>query len=54
MDRNALYYGDNLEILRKHVQDDGVDLVYLDQYAASMRADPLAGFVWNADQWDLE
>ena len=27
---NALYYGDNLDIIRQHVQDESVDLVYLD------------------------
>jgi hypothetical protein len=27
---NALYYGDNLDVLRKHVADESVDLVYLD------------------------
>jgi len=27
---NKLYYGDNLEVLRKHVADESVDLVYLD------------------------
>lgn len=27
---NALYYGDNLEILRSHIADDSVDLIYLD------------------------
>ncbi|MCK5564067.1 MAG: restriction endonuclease [Planctomycetes bacterium] len=27
---NKLYYGDNLVILREHVQDESVDLVYLD------------------------
>lgn len=27
---NTLYYGDNLEILRAHVKDESVDLVYLD------------------------
>ena len=27
---NTLYYGDNLEILREHVPDESVDLVYLD------------------------
>lgn len=30
MDRNRLYYGDNLEILTKHIADESVDLVYLD------------------------
>ena len=27
---NALYYGDNLDILRRYIDDDSVDLVYLD------------------------
>jgi DNA modification methylase len=27
---NVLYYGDNLEILRKYIPDESVDLVYLD------------------------
>ncbi|WP_425152876.1 DNA methyltransferase [Candidatus Palauibacter sp.] len=27
---NQLYYGDNLEVLRRHVADESVDLVYLD------------------------
>lgn len=26
---NMLYYGDNLEILRKHIPDGSVDLIYL-------------------------
>lgn len=29
-DENALYFGDNLEILRKYIPDESVDLVYLD------------------------
>ena len=28
--RNALYYGDNLQVLRDHIPDESVDLVYLD------------------------
>lgn len=28
--RNKLYFGDNLDILREHVQDETVDLIYLD------------------------
>ena len=28
--RNALYYGDNLSVLREHIPDESVDLVYLD------------------------
>lgn len=27
---NKLYYGDNLDVLRRHISDDSVDLVYLD------------------------
>jgi DNA modification methylase len=27
---NTLYYGDNLDVLRQHVQDETIDLVYLD------------------------
>ncbi len=28
--KNALYYGDNLDILRKYIRDESVDLIYLD------------------------
>ena len=27
---NTLYYGDNLDVLRRHIADDSVDLIYLD------------------------
>jgi len=27
---NTLYYGDNLDVLRRHVDDESVDLIYLD------------------------
>ncbi len=30
MAENVLYYGDNLDVLRRHVKDESVDLVYLD------------------------
>ena len=30
MSENLLYYGDNLDILRRYLQDESVDLVYLD------------------------
>jgi DNA modification methylase len=29
-DNNALFYGDNLEVLRKHIKDETVDLCYID------------------------
>src|SRR5712675_320167 len=28
--RNTLFYGDNLAILREHIGDESVDLIYLD------------------------
>ena len=27
---NTLYYGDNLHVLREHIADESVDLIYLD------------------------
>ncbi len=27
---NKLYYGDNLKVLREHVANEGIDLIYLD------------------------
>lgn len=30
MDKNHLYFGDNLEVLRRYIKDESVDLVYLD------------------------
>jgi site-specific DNA-methyltransferase (adenine-specific) len=30
MSRNTLWYGDNLHILREHIADESVDLIYLD------------------------
>lgn len=30
IETNLLYYGDNLDILRRYVRDETVDLVYLD------------------------
>ena len=27
---NTLFYGDNLDVLKRHVKDESVDLVYLD------------------------
>lgn len=28
--KNQLYYGDNLDVLRRYIQDESVDLIYLD------------------------
>jgi 16S rRNA G966 N2-methylase RsmD len=35
---NFLYYGDNLDVLRRHVGDESVDLVYLDPPLKSTEA----------------
>ncbi len=35
---NKLFYGDNLEVLREHIPDESVDLVYLDPPFNSKRA----------------
>jgi len=35
---NVLYYGDNLHILRKHIPDESVDLIYLDPPFNSRRS----------------
>ena len=39
MDTNVLYYGDNLDILRRYLPDAAVDLVYLDPPFNSNRDD---------------
>jgi site-specific DNA-methyltransferase (adenine-specific) len=30
INQNVLFYGDNLPILREHLSDESIDLVYLD------------------------
>jgi DNA modification methylase len=35
---NTLYYGDNLDVLREHIADESVDLVYLDPPFNSKRS----------------
>ncbi len=45
----ALYNGDNLEILRRYVQDESVDLVYLDPVGheySIMPVDVATGLDW--------
>jgi site-specific DNA-methyltransferase (adenine-specific) len=39
METNVLYYGDNLDILRRYLPDAAVDLVYLDPPFNSNRND---------------
>jgi hypothetical protein len=33
---NVLHYGDNLDVLRRHVPDESVDLIYLDPSSGVM------------------
>lgn len=35
---NVLYYGDNLDVLRKYIPDESVDLIYLDPPFNSSRS----------------
>ena len=35
---NQLYYGDNLDILRNHIDDESVDLIYIDPPFNSIQA----------------
>src|SRR3990170_4755580 len=30
LETNVLYYGDNLDVLRKYIPDESIDLIYLD------------------------
>ena len=34
--KNKLYFGDNLDILREHIRDESVDLIYLDPAFSAM------------------
>jgi site-specific DNA-methyltransferase (adenine-specific) len=45
--RNLLFYGDNLDILRQHVRDESVDLVYLDPRFRSDAMGSVGG--WDCD-----
>jgi len=38
IDKNTLFYGDNLDILRQHVESESVDLIYLDPPFNSSRS----------------
>ncbi len=41
--KNKLFFGDNLDILRRHIPDSSVDLVYLDPSFNSVGADLQVG-----------
>lgn len=59
MPRNLLYHGDNLPVLRRHVADVSVDLIYLDppfqsgqNYSAHFKGQAAAQVRAFADTWE--
>ena len=46
MPENVLYYGDNLEVLRLHVNEESVDLIYLDPPFKSNREKSMSKNTW--------
>jgi 16S rRNA G966 N2-methylase RsmD len=51
-DQNLRYYGDNLDVLRQHIKDEAVDLVYLDPPLFSNRHDKAAVRRFE-NRWEL-
>ena len=53
MAENVLYYGDNLDVMRRHIKDESFDLVYLDppfnsaQPSKPERSRPLTSVIWS-------
>ena len=50
METNVLYYGDNLDIVRKYIPDNSIDLIYLDPPFNSKKAYNIL-FKENDTQW---
>ncbi len=48
--KNALYYGDNLDVLREHIADASVDLIYLDPPFNSNTGDKALSYLRGACQ----
>ena len=40
MQSNLLYFGDNLKVLREHIADKSVDLIYLESGCENRRETP--------------
>ena len=47
MPDNLLYYDDNLDVLRRHVKDESVDLVYLDPPSFNRKPQACADVAWE-------
>ena len=45
---NTLYYGDNLDILRRYIKDESVDLIYLDPTGHLMRREAATGGFYDS------
>jgi hypothetical protein len=48
MDENLLYYGDNLDVLRRYIKDESVDLIYLVSYSQNRTAHGLGACIERA------
>jgi site-specific DNA-methyltransferase (adenine-specific) len=55
MDNNTLYYGDNLEVLRKYIQTESIDLCYIDPPFNSKRTyNQIYNNVGNEDKTQVQ
>lgn len=48
---NMLYYGDNIKVLRQHIKDESVDLIYLDPPFKSNQDYNILFAEKNGTQW---
>jgi site-specific DNA-methyltransferase (adenine-specific) len=46
--KDQLYYGDNLTVLREHIKDESVDLIYLDPPFNSPAGRPILAALFAA------
>jgi len=53
MAENVLYYGDNLEILRRYIKDESIDLVYLAETTPRIRLSRAVDFQIDKFVYDL-
>jgi len=49
---NTLYYGDNLDILKRYVDDESVDLVYLDPPIVPEYSGPPGSLAYRNEDFD--
>ena len=51
---NTLYYGDNLNILRRYIKDESVDLVYLDPPTKPMQKEADEKGFYHSPGWNKD